>query len=59
MYIYRERERKRERGGGGNTEKNMGASVYRRQKTNISKECKFNLAVWMNDTNYANDHKTA
>ena len=41
----------------GNTEKIWVDLFFVRQKTNISKVCKFNLVVRMNDTYCTNDHK--
>ena len=40
-----------------NTEKIWVHRFFVRQKTNISKMCKFNLAVWMNGNDCGNDHK--
>ena len=41
----------------GNTEKIWVDQFFVRQNTNISKVCKFNLVVRMNDTYCTNDHK--
>ena len=44
---------------GVNTEKIWAHQFFVRQKTNISKVWRFNLAVWVNDIYCANDHKMA
>ena len=44
---------------GVNTEKIWAHQLFVRQKTNISKVWRFNLAVWVNDIYCANDHKMA